>query len=183
MIVDTLKNRYPLPTLLKKLSFPKSSYYHHETAFRKEDKYCDIRKKVMVLFHENKKRYGYRRIYRLLKREGITISEKEIRHIMREESLEVTQTKRRNIVPIKKRFPKQCRMCCREISMQKSQTKKWLTDISEFAIPARKVYLSPIVDCFNGMVTCRTIRTTPDSTSVNTMLAMLYYGFKKASTL
>jgi transposase InsO family protein len=25
---------------------------------------------------------------------------------------------------------------------------KWLTDITEFQIPAGKVYLSPIVDCF-----------------------------------
>ena len=29
---------------------------------------------------------------------------------------------------------------------------KWLTDITEFAIPAGKVYLSSIVDCFDGML-------------------------------
>ena len=29
---------------------------------------------------------------------------------------------------------------------------KWLTDITEFAIPAGKVYLSPIVDCFDGLL-------------------------------
>lgn len=29
---------------------------------------------------------------------------------------------------------------------------KWLTDIIEFAIPAGKVYLSPIVDCFDGLL-------------------------------
>ena len=28
---------------------------------------------------------------------------------------------------------------------------KWLTDISEFSIPAGKVYLSPIIDCLDGM--------------------------------
>ena len=28
----------------------------------------------------------------------------------------------------------------------------WLTDITEFRIPAGKVYLSPVVDCFDGMV-------------------------------
>ena len=27
-----------------------------------------------------------------------------------------------------------------------------LTDIAEFGIPAVKVYLSPVVDCFDGMV-------------------------------
>jgi putative transposase len=29
---------------------------------------------------------------------------------------------------------------------------KWLTDITEFQIPAGKVYLSPMMDCFDGLV-------------------------------
>lgn len=29
---------------------------------------------------------------------------------------------------------------------------KWLTDITEFHIRAGKVYLSPIIDCFAGLV-------------------------------
>ena len=40
--------------------------------------------------------------------------------------------------------------------------KKWLTDITEFQIPAGKVYLSPIIDCFDGMVVSWTIGTRPD---------------------
>lgn len=29
---------------------------------------------------------------------------------------------------------------------------KWLTDITEFQIPAGKVYLSPMIDCFDGLI-------------------------------
>ncbi len=47
---------------------------------------------------------------------------------------------------------------------------KWLTDITEFSIPAGKVYLSSIVDCFDGMLPCWTIGIIPDSTLVNHML-------------
>ena len=36
---------------------------------------------------------------------------------------------------------------------------KMLTDITEFSIPAGKVYLSPIVDCFDGMVSAWTVST------------------------
>lgn len=32
-----------------------------------------------------------------------------------------------------------------------SPNQKWLTDITEFHIPAGKVYLSPIIDCFDGL--------------------------------
>jgi transposase InsO family protein len=47
---------------------------------------------------------------------------------------------------------------------------KWLTDLTEFHIPAGKVYLSPIIDCFDGMVVSWTIGTSPDAELVNTML-------------
>ena len=40
---------------------------------------------------------------------------------------------------------------------------KWLTDITEFHIPAGKVYLSPVVDCFDGMAVSWTIGTSPDA--------------------
>jgi transposase InsO family protein len=47
---------------------------------------------------------------------------------------------------------------------------KWLTDITEFHIPAGKIYLSPIIDCFDGLPVSWTIGTAPDADLVNTML-------------
>ena len=47
---------------------------------------------------------------------------------------------------------------------------KWLTDISEFQIAAGKVYLSPMIDCFDGMVISWSIGRSPDAELVNTML-------------
>lgn len=47
---------------------------------------------------------------------------------------------------------------------------KWLIGITEFHIPAGKVYLSPIIDCFDGMVVSWTIGTSPNAELVNTML-------------
>jgi transposase InsO family protein len=47
---------------------------------------------------------------------------------------------------------------------------KWLTDITEFQIPAGKVYLSPVIDCFDGLVISWSIGTRPDAELVNTML-------------
>ena len=47
---------------------------------------------------------------------------------------------------------------------------KWLTDITESHIPAGKGYLSPIIDCFDGLPVSWTIGTHPDADLVNTML-------------
>lgn len=60
-----------------------------------------------------------------------------------------------------------------EINQLKAQiqaNEKWLTDITKFAIPAGKVYLSPIVDCFDGLLVNWTISTSPDALLVNSML-------------
>lgn len=47
---------------------------------------------------------------------------------------------------------------------------KWLTDITEFQIPAGKVYLSPMTDCFDGIVVSWSIGTRRIAELVNTML-------------
>lgn len=47
---------------------------------------------------------------------------------------------------------------------------KWLTDITEFQIPAGKVYLSPVIDCFDGLVVSWSIGTRPDAELGNAML-------------
>ena len=57
----------------------------------------------------------------------------------------------------------------RDFSAEKPNS-KWLTDITEFAIPSGKIYLSPIIDCFDGLLVAWKIGTSPDSTLVNTML-------------
>lgn len=47
---------------------------------------------------------------------------------------------------------------------------KWLTDITEFQIPSGKIYLSPMIDCFDGLAVSWTIGTRPDAELVNAML-------------
>ena len=47
---------------------------------------------------------------------------------------------------------------------------KLLTDLVEFAINGDKVYLSPMIDCFNGYVLSQIIGLSPNSNLVNTVL-------------
>lgn len=46
----------------------------------------------------------------------------------------------------------------------------WLTDVTQLSIPAGKVYLSPIIDAFDGMPVSWTIRESPNAEMANTML-------------
>lgn len=45
-----------------------------------------------------------------------------------------------------------------------------VNDITEFHIPSGKVYLSPIIDCFDGLPISWTIGIGPNAGLVNSML-------------
>jgi putative transposase len=95
VIVDALKEKYPLPVLIKKLKLAKSSYYYQKKRVSFAKKHKDDYQAVATIFHNNKERYGYRRIKIVLNREGYTLSEKVIRQIMRENGLVVKGRKAR----------------------------------------------------------------------------------------
>lgn len=94
MIIGALREKYALSMLLTYFHMARSSYYYQQTAMNKPDKYLPFRAQIISVFHENRGVYGYRRIHLALKREGITLSEKVIRHLMKEEGLTVFVPKR-----------------------------------------------------------------------------------------
>lgn len=53
-----------------------------------------------------------------------------------------------------------------------SPNQKWLTDITEFQLPIGKVYLSPVIDCFDGKVVSWAVGTRPDAQLVNFCLML-----------
>lgn len=135
MTVDALKDKYPLPSLLKRVSLSKSSYYYRKAVLCQEDKYSSIRRKITELFHENVGRYGYRGIHGLLKREGITLSEKVVRRLMLEEGLWVKVKRRRKCSSYQGEIsPSVPNVLERDFHADRPN-EKWLTDITEFALP------------------------------------------------
>ena len=170
VIIDALKNKYSLPDLLKKLNLAKSSYYYQEKTIYAEDKYSTLRKRIIQLFHENRDIFGYRRIHTLLHREGIKVSEKVVRRIMKQEKLIIRRKRRQKYNSYKDEItPAVENVIDRDFHATKPN-QKWLTDITEFSIKAGKIYLSPIIDCLDGMPVSWTIGTSPNAELANTML-------------
>ena len=170
VVIDAVKDKYSLPQLLKFLCIAKSSYYYQENVMRQPDKYYELRIQVKEIFKECRNCYGYRRIHEELKKLGSAVSEKIVRRIMKEENLIVPAKHTKKYSSYKGEItPETDNVINRDFHAERPNT-KWLTDITEFSIPAGKVYLSPVIDCFDGMVVSWMIGRTPDSTLVNTML-------------
>jgi len=171
IVIDALRNTYQLKELLDVFHMAKSSYCYQKRALEASDKYEDAREQIRKAFTESYESYGYRRIYICVKKDdGSNYSEKVIRRLMAEENLVVKRTKRKKYNSYKGEItPAVENLLQRDFHAEKPN-EKWLTDITEFHIPAGKVYLSPIIDCYDGLPVAWTIGTSPNADLVNTML-------------
>lgn len=169
-LIGALKNKHPLNDLLASMNLSRSSYYYQCWAQSFDSKYIELQKHIIELFNSNNRCYGYRRIHFLLTKEGITVSEKVVRMLMDEAKL-VTQRKhkRKYTSYIGEISTAPDNLLNRNFQAD-VPNEKWLTDITEFHIPAGKVYLSPVIDCYDGMIVSWTLSTQPDAKMVNTML-------------
>lgn len=171
VLVDALRTKYKSNELLAFIKMPKSSYYYQKTAINSPDKYSQLREYIRDVFIKNKECYGYRRIHKEISKTGKTVSEKVVRKLMKEEQLFVPYNKKNKKYSsyLGEISPAVENIVARNFHADKPNM-KWLTDITEFNIPAGKIYLSPIIDCFDGMVVSWTIGTSPNAELVNTML-------------
>ena len=170
LLVDALKHTYSLPELLAELDLARSSYFYHCARLRMPDKYSQVRQVLSEVFHGNHRCYGYRRMHAALGRRQLSLSEKVVQRLMKQECLIVTANKKRRYGSyLGEISPAPENLINRDFHSE-SPNEKWLTDITEFHIPAGKVYLSPMIDCFDGLVVNWTIGTRPDTELVNTML-------------
>ena len=171
MVIDALREKYLLKELLEVFHMAKSSYCYQKSVMKAPDKYEDIREQIRTSFTESGGCYGYRRIYlSVATANGNRVSEKVIRHLMKDENLVVKIKRRRNYNSYKGEITPAVDNKIERDFHADTPNLKWLTDITEFHIPAGKIYLSPIIDCFDGLPVSWTIGTSPDADLVNTML-------------
>lgn len=169
-LVGALKNKHPLKSLLNSLNLSRSSYYYQLWAQRMDSKYLDLKNHIIDLFDSNNRCYGYRRMHFLLAQEGIKVSEKVVRMLMEDAKLVAQRKHKRKYTSyLGEIAPAPDNLLSRNFHAD-APNEKWLTDITEFLIPAGKVYLSPVIDCYDGLIVSWTISTQPDAKMVNTML-------------
>ena len=169
-LVDALRATYTLAELLWEVGLPRSSYFYHRARLKVADKYVEVRQAMTEIFERNYRCYGYRRIHASLSDQSVNISEKVVRRLMKQECLVAATSKRRRYGSYMGEIsPAPDNLLNRDFSAA-APNEKWLTDITEFQIPAGKVYLSPMIDCFDGMVVSWSIGSRPSAELVNTML-------------
>jgi transposase InsO family protein len=147
----------------------RSTFYYYLKKMDQPDKNSSARAEIITVYHQHKGRYGYRRITTTLKRKGMTINHKRVARLMNECGL-------KSLVRIKKyRSYKGQQGVVAPNLLKRNFTarrphQKWTTDITEFAVAGKKLYLSPILDLYNGEIISYNISDRPTFTQVKDML-------------
>lgn len=159
-----------MAALLKLANISKSNFYYNLNKLKHPDKYTQIKEVIKLIYHENKGRYGYRRITIELNNRGFTINHKTVSKLMKQLGIQcfVRAKKYRSY---KGTVGKICtNLLNRDFKAEKPK-QKWVTDVTEFKINGRKLYLSPIIDLFNGEVISYNISRHPDFKQIIDMLS------------
>jgi len=170
-----LRHRYDLNLLLNCSQMARSSFYYYQKQSKATDKYKEIKEQINSVYCKHKGRYGYRRITNELNLQGIIINHKTVLRLMKSLGL-------KSLIRVKKYKSykgEQGRIAPNILSRNFKASvpnQKWATDITEFNVAGKKLYLSPIIDLFNGEIISYELAERP---VFNQVTAMLEKAFKK----
>ena len=168
----------PLRSITGFLRISRSSYEYHRARLGR-DRYAALRAEVRDAFEAGRGCYGYRRVHAELRRRGTRVSEKVVRRLMREEGLEARRPRRRRWSSYGGEPDERPANVPRERAGARRAAGEdfppdhdfsapapgelVVTDVTELAMDGYKCYLSPVVDCYDGMPVSWSLSLHPDS--------------------
>jgi transposase InsO family protein len=165
--------------LLDISSLPKSTYYYHNTNKKMKDdnKLIEV---IREICDKNKRRYGYRKVVMILKNQyDLTVNHKKVLRIMREHNL-LSRVKRKRYNSYKGEKSEIADNILNRDFKSAQINKKWVTDITEFKIRNKRVYLSPIMDLYSSDVISYKVSLSP---SVDIVMKMLEDSIEKQENI
>ena len=180
-MVEALRAEYKLCEILPVAGMAKSGYEYARSAQAKGEAegHAAARKAVIEAFGAGGGTYGYGRVYAQASADagdGAAIGEWTVRDIMRDEGLVACAArKKRRYSSYGGEISEAPENLLRdERGRHRFHADKpnelWITDVTEFRIPAGKACLPPIVDCSGGMPLSWSISTSPDAEMANSSL-------------
>ena len=169
-VIWELRHEFKIWLLIDIANIPRSTYYYYSKQFNspKPDKYADIKTEIRHIYDENKGRYGYRRITQELKKKFV-INHKTVQKLMRKMGIfcRVRMHKYNSYKGDVGRIAPN--LLERDFKADKPN-QKWVTDVTEFALFGIKLYLSPIIDLYNGEVISYNLSRHPNLAQTTDML-------------
>ena len=169
-VVQELRQKYPLKALLQLAGLPRSTFYYYLHQSQNPAKYQMVKEQIVIIFNENKKRYGYRRITKELHNNDICVNHKTVRKLMKQLGLVCQVRENRKYNSYRGEVGEVAPNLLERHFKTNEPNRKWVTDVTEFKVHDQKLYLSPILDLFNGEVVSYNLSRHPNFKQITDML-------------
>jgi len=153
----------------------KSVYYYQLGAGSKADPYREVKERIKTIYHRHKGRYGYRRVQEELGHQNCYLNPKTVQKLMGRLHLKSTVRPKR-YQSYRGSVGKAAPNLLERNFKATTPNQKWVTDVTQFNILGHKVYLSPVLDLYNGEIISYAITDHPQ---MNMVEQMLQKAFKK----
>ena len=164
-----LRQKHALKILLSIAQLPRATFYYHLKRMKQVDKYESEKQEITAIYHENKGRYGYRRITTELHKRNFLLNHKTVQRLMKELGL-VCRVRMKKYRSYKGEVGKIAPNLLNRDFRAEKPNQKWVTDVTEFSLSGEKLYLSPILDLHSSNLVSYTISDRPVLSMVTTML-------------
>lgn len=158
-----------MKALIKLAGIPRSTYYDLIKRMNQPETDVDLKKEIKEIYEEHEGRYGYRRIRDELHNRGKKVNHKKVQRIMKELGLKC-QVRMKKYKSYKGKVGRVAPNILNREFKAEAPNEKWVTDITEFKLFGEKLYLSPVLDLFNGEIITYTIGSRPTYSLVSEML-------------
>ena len=163
---------FRLDLLLETAKLARSSYYYHIKQLDQADKNKELKAEIKAIYDEHKGNYGYRRIHLELRNRGFHVNHKKAQRLMKLMGLIARIRRKRKYSSYNGEIGKKADNLINRQFEASKPFEKCYTDVTEFALPncTEKLYLSPVLDGYNGEIIGFTLSRSPNLIQVKTML-------------
>lgn len=169
LVVQKLRQKHALNILLSIAQLPRATFYYHLKRMEQADKYESEKQEITAIYHENRGRYGYRRITAELRKRKFSLNHKTVQRLMKELGL-VCRVRIKKYRSYKGEVGKIAPNLLNRDFHADKPNQKWVTDVTEFSLFGEKLYLSPILDLHSSDLISYIISDRPVLSMVTTML-------------
>ena len=168
-LVLELRQAHDFAILLRVARLSRSTFYYQARVQQAGDSKANLKSRIKAIYEHHKGRYGYRRITDELRKAGTIVNHKRVQRLMlllglkslvRPKKYQSYRGHQSILVPdnLQRQF------------YAARPHQKWVTDVTEFNVRGNKLYLSPIMDLYNGEIVAYDMQRSPRYPLVGNML-------------
>lgn len=167
--IISLKADHRLDLLLDIAELARSTFFYHQAKLSRPDPQSELKTAIHNAFYTAKGRYGHRRVHLELTKAGWRVAKKTVLRLMGQLGL-ACQVRRKRYNSFKGQIGQVAPNLLERDFTAEAPNQKWVTDVTEFRIGDRKIYLSPVMDLFDRSILGYTWGTSPSLQLTNTSL-------------